>query len=225
MSDQLEKKTLKGSGGYVVANITPQELKKGRVAGVDLFLGAVGRIDKERILQYFCKNCNKEFDGAPEIKFEKVNEEVAAGTMLSEQGEYICKQCGMVIAQYKTFGEAGENSPSSTSSKAPYEKEGFVALRKLIGVNVYDSNAVLLGTVKDIGLSDNKSKIVMMISTTEQTEEEIPWDAIMKIGDIVLIRVKEEQEVLNVSSSECKKCGFDNSTDSKFCEQCGNKVI
>jgi sporulation protein YlmC with PRC-barrel domain len=223
MSDQLEKKTLKGSGGYVVANLTPQEIKKGGVAGVDLFLGAVGRIDEKRILQYFCKKCSKEFDGAPEIKYEKVNEEVAKGYTLSEQGEYICKKCGAVIAQYKTFAGKDESNIGSTPSQASYEQEGFVALRKLTGINVYDSNAILVGTVKDIGLRDNKSKIVVVISTTEQTEKEIPWDAVMKIGDIVLIRVKEAPDT--DSKSKCKKCGFDNKGDSKFCEQCGNKLM
>lgn len=217
MSNQLEKKTLKGSGGNVVANLTPEEVKKGGVAGVDMFLGAVGRIDENRILQYFCKNCNKDFEGSPEIKYEKMNEEVAKGYTLSEQGEYKCKQCGNVIAQYKTFSQ-GESNSGSTPSKTSYEQEGFVALRKLIGVNVYDSNAVLLGTVKDIGLKDNKSKIVMIISTTEQTDQEIPWDSIVKIGDIILIKTKEQVK------GKCKKCNFENKEDSKFCEQCGNKL-
>ena len=225
MSDQLEKKTLKGSGGYVIANLTAQEVKKGRVAGVDLFLGAVGRIEEKRILQYFCKNCNKEFDGAPEIKYERVNQEVAKGYTLSEQGEYICKQCGTVIAQYKTFAAEGESNAGSTPSQASYEQEGFVALRKLIGINVYDNNAVLVGTVKDIGLSDNRSKIVIVISTTERTEKEVPWDAIVKIGDIVLIKAKEQETSSTSSKGKCKKCGFDNKEDSKFCEQCGNKLI
>lgn len=217
MSDQLEKKTLKGSGGYVVANLTPQEIKRGGVAGVDLFLGAVGRIDKSRILQYFCKNCNKEYDGAPNIEYERMNEEVAKGYTLSEQGEYKCKQCAHVIAQYKTFAEQGTSSPDSIS-KESYERDGFVTLRKLIGVNVYDSNATLLGTIKDIGLKNDKSRIVMVISTTEQTEKEIPWDAIGNIGDIVLVKAEQEVE------SRCKKCGFENSKDSKFCERCGAKL-
>ncbi|MEM2759258.1 MAG: PRC-barrel domain-containing protein [Nitrososphaerales archaeon] len=220
MSDQLEKKTLKGSGGYVVANVTAEEIKKGRLAGSDLFLGAVGRIDERRILQYYCKNCNKEFDGCPEIKYEKVNQEVAKGYTLSEQGEYICKQCGSVIAQYKRF--AAQNEQSSPSTNSTYAQEGFVAIRNLIGMNVYDENATLIGTVKDIGLRDNKSRIVMVISTTEQTEKEIPWDVIMKIGDIVLVKAKGEPTVDH--RGRCSKCGFENEKESKFCEQCGNKL-
>ncbi|MFQ5941256.1 MAG: PRC-barrel domain-containing protein [Nitrososphaerales archaeon] len=223
MSGELEKKMLKGSGGHIVANLTREEVKKGMVAGVDLFIGAVGRIEDKRVLRYFCKNCNKEFDGAPEIKHEKVNEEVAKGHTLSEQGQYICKQCGKVIAEYKTFTEHGENSPRSFQSQASYEQQGFVALRKLIGVNVYDENAILVGTIKDIGLSDNKSKIVVVISTTEQTEREIPWDTIMKIGDVVLIKPKEQGRS-DISFRNCKRCGFDNKVDSKFCEECGNKL-
>ena len=224
MSDHQEEKTLKGSGGRIVAKLTPQEIKKGRVAGVDLFLGAVGRIEDKRILQYFCKNCNKEFDGPPEIKYEKLNQQVANGYTLLEQGEYICRQCGRVIAQYKTFAEQAENTSKWTTPQESYKQDGFIALRNLIGIKVYDSNAVLIGTVKDIGLSHNKSKIGVVISTQEQTEKEIEWDAIMKIGDIVLIEARDHEKP-DVNSNECKKCGYYNNDDSKFCEQCGNKLV
>ena len=223
MNDQLEKKTLKGSGGHVVANITPQEIKNGGVAGVDIFLGAVGRIEEKRILQYFCKKCNKEFDGTPKIKYEKLNEEVAKGHTLSEQGAYICNQCESIIAQYKTFAEQDEKSHDYVPYQATYEQEGFVAIRKLLGMDVYDNKAVLVGTIKDIGLIDKKSKSVVLISTTENTEKEISWDVITSIGDVVLINTKEQ--MLNASSNdECKKCGFYNSNDSKFCEQCGTSL-
>ena len=224
MSDQLEKNTLKGSGGYIIANLTPQEIKKGRVAGVDLFLGAAGRIEEKRILHHFCKNCNKKFDGAPEIKYEKMNQEVAKGSFLSEQGEYICKQCGIVIAKYKTFADQGDKSSSLAPSQSLYEQEGFVALRKLKGINVYDNNAILIGTVKDVGLSNNKSKIVMVISTTEQLEKEISWDVVIKVGDIVLIKAEKEEVLDNGFQNKCKKCSFYNKDDSKFCEQCGVRL-
>jgi len=219
MSDQLEKKTLKGSGGYVIANLTPQEIKKGRLAGADLFLGAVGRIEERRVLQYYCKNCNKEFDGAPEIRYEKVNQEVAKGCILAEQGEYICEQCGSVIAQYKKFAEQDE---VSTPVESTYMQDGFIALRKLVGMSVYDSNATLIGTVKDLGLRDGRTKIVMVISTAEQTEKEIPWDIVMKIGDIVLLKTKEQET--KVAKGKCGKCGFQNEENSRFCEQCGSKL-
>ncbi|NMJ86906.1 MAG: hypothetical protein EX285_03560 [Thaumarchaeota archaeon] len=223
MNDQLEKKTLKGSGGHVVANLTSQEIKNGGVVGVDIFLGAVGRIEEKRILEYFCKKCNKEFGGTPKIKYEKLNEEVAKGHTLSEQGAYICKQCESIIAQYKTFAEQDEKSHDYVPSRTTYEQEGFVDIRKLIGMDVYDNKAVLAGTIKDIGFMDKKSKIVVLISTTENTEKEISWDAITSIGDVVLINI--EEQILNTGSSdECKKCGLYNSNDSKFCEQCGTSL-
>lgn len=223
MNDQLEKKTLKGSGGHVVANLTLQEIKNGGVVGIDIFLGAVGRIEEKRILQYFCKKCNKEFDGTPKIKYEKLNEEVAKGHTLSEQGAYICKQCESIIAQYKTFAEQDEKNRDYVPSRTTYEQEGFVDIRKLIGMDVYDNKAVLVGTIKDIGFMDKKSNIVVLISTTENTEKEISWDTITSIGDVVLINI-EEQMLNTGSSDECKKCGFYNNNDSKFCEQCGTSL-
>lgn len=230
MSGQLEKKTLKGSGGHIIANLTQQEIKKARLGGPELFLGAVGRIDKDRIERYYCKNCNKDYEGAPEIKYEKVNQEVAKGYTLSEQGEFLCKQCGSLIAQYKKFAEHGETEPASTpelNTSSQYMQEGFVAIRKLIGMSVYDSDAMLVGTVKEIGLRDNKSKIVMAISTTEQSEMEVLWDQIARIGDVVLLKISIVAKTSPgiTSPNKCNKCEFENKQDSKFCEQCGNKLI
>jgi len=47
---ELERKTLKGSGGHIVANLTEYEIKKAKLGGPDLFLGAVGRLDKDKIV-------------------------------------------------------------------------------------------------------------------------------------------------------------------------------
>lgn len=223
--DEQERKTLKGSGGYVVANLTDAEIKKAKLGGPDLFLGALGRLDEEKIVKYYCKHCNKEFEGAPEIKHENINQEVAKGYTLSEQGEYLCRQCGSLIAQYKKFVEpSGPQSGSDSGfTSSQYARDGFVAIRKLVGMSVYSGNAYLLGTVKDIGLRDNRTKIVIVISTTEQTEREVPWDQISKIGDIVLLRATEDK--VSSGSTKCSKCGFANKPDSKFCEQCGNKLV
>ena len=224
---ELERKTLKGSGGNVVADLTEYEMKKARLGGPDLFLGAVGRLDKDRIIKYYCKNCTKDYEGAPEIKYEKVNQEVAKGYTLSEQGEYLCKQCGSLIAQYKKFAEQNEAQYSAEpeSATGQYSKDGFVAIRKLVGMSVFDGGASLLGTVKDIGLRDNKTKIVMVISTTEETEKEIPWDQISKIGDVVMLRVETAKQIQSAVFGKCGKCEFANKPDSRFCEQCGNKLI
>ena len=225
---ELEAKTLKGSGGHVVANLTEREMKKARLGGPDLFLGAVGRLDKDKIIKYYCKNCNKDYEGAPEIKYEKVNQEVAKGYTLSEQGEYLCRQCGSLIAQYKKFAEQNEAQPNSDAESATgqYSQDGFVAIRKLVGMSVFDGDASLLGTVKDIGLRDNKTRIVMVISTTEQGEKEIPWEQISKIGDIVFLKAQEgSRQTPAMVSAKCSKCGSVNKPDSKFCEECGNKLV
>ncbi len=224
----LERKTLKGSGGHVVANLTESEIRKSKLAGSDLFLGALGRLDKDRIVKYYCKNCNKDYDGAPEIKYEQVNQEVAKGYTLSEQGEYLCRQCGSVIAQYKKFAEPNEIKPVPRveSRSDQYGREGFVAIRKLVGMSVFDGDVSLIGTVKDIGLRDNKTKIVMVISTTEQTEREIAWDQISKIGDVVLLRASGiDKRIVTMVSGKCGRCDFENRQESKCCERCGNKLV
>jgi sporulation protein YlmC with PRC-barrel domain len=218
---ELERKTLKGSGGHIIADLTPQEIKKARLVGAELFLGALGRVSKERIASYYCKNCNRDYDGPPEIRHEKVGQEVAKGYTLSEQGEYLCKKCGSLIAQYKTFAEQAEQrAAASTEQRGDYASDGFVPIRKLVGMSVYDSNAYLQGSVKEIGLRQ-KSELVMVITTTEQTEREIRWGGILRIGDIILLRADEKAAE---SKAKCGKCGLENKPDSKFCEQCGNKL-
>ncbi len=222
---ELERKMLKGSGGHITADLTSQEVKKARLVGSDLFLGALGRIGKDRIVSYYCKNCNKDYEGPPEIKYEKVGQEVAKGYTLSEQGEYICKKCGSLIAQYKTFAEQAEPAAGGAEhGYGGYASEGFVPIRKLVGMSVYDSSTYLVGSVKEIGLRQ-KNMLVMVITTTEQTEREIPWDQILRIGDIVLLRAGDEKkESGETPSPGCGRCGFENKPDSKFCEQCGSRL-
>ena len=111
MSTELRLKKLRGSGGYVMANVTDEQQMKGNLGGPDLFLAPIGRLDAEKISKHFCNTCEKEFEGAPKIEFENPNEEVAENLILAEKGQYICNTCSSTIAEYREFrkqDEAGE---------------------------------------------------------------------------------------------------------------------
>lgn len=94
---------LKGSGGHIIANITEEQEKKADLGVGELFLAPLGRLEKENIVRHYCKNCDKEFESSPDVKFETPNEQVAEKMLLVEKGQYLCKTCTSVIAEYRKF--------------------------------------------------------------------------------------------------------------------------
>ncbi len=98
--------TLKGSGGFVVANLNDEEAKKADLGVGESFLAPLGRLDEQKIVKYYCKKCDAEFQNPPKIKFENPNEEVAEGMILKEKGHYACQQCDSIIGEYRVFSKS-----------------------------------------------------------------------------------------------------------------------
>jgi len=108
MSEDLRIKKLRGSGGFVIAQVTDEQQGKGNLGGPDLFLAPIGRLDVESIKKYTCNTCDKEYEGSPKIEFENPNEEVAENLILVERGQYLCTICGSPIAEYREFQKPNE---------------------------------------------------------------------------------------------------------------------
>jgi sporulation protein YlmC with PRC-barrel domain len=127
MSEDLRIKKLRGSGGFVMAQVTDEQQRKGNLGGPDLFLAPIGRLDVESIKKYTCNTCDKEYDGGPKIEYENPNEEVAENLILAERGQYLCTTCGSPIAEYREFrkpdelGEVGNAKPIETESNIAQE--------------------------------------------------------------------------------------------------------
>ena len=127
MSEDLRIKKLRGSGGFVIAQVTDEQQRKGNLGGPDLFLATIGRLDIESIKKYTCNTCDKEYEGAPKIEFENPNEEVAENLILAERGQYLCITCGSPIAEYREFkkpnelGDVGYAKPTETQSETVQE--------------------------------------------------------------------------------------------------------
>lgn len=243
MSAELRLKKLRGSGGYVMASVTDDQQRKGNLGGPDLFLAPVGRIDAEKISKYFCNTCEKDFEGSPRIDYENPNELVADNLMLIEKGQYICTNCGSVLAEYRSFSKPnesvevglarpqtlasqilGESPPDYTSSQQTYSQpelmsSGVTTFSALTGLAVYDSEARRIGSVKQIGIQTGQPGIVLVVTKNDGSDVVIKWEEIKKVGEIVLLG----SQVSN-SSSKCSECGFDNKPDAKFCESCGKKI-
>jgi sporulation protein YlmC with PRC-barrel domain len=228
MAEDMAQKKLRGSGGYAIARITDEEQKKGNLGGPELFLAGIGRLDEDRFVEYYCNKCEKEYEGAPMVHYENPNEELGEGVTLLEKGEYKCKTCSATIAQYRKFDAPAQQRAQGprleqaipdqvvapTTSTA---SDSFIPIQSLVGMSAYDSEAMLIGKVEEIGLSREagQAKIALKVGSTQ-----VSWDGISKIGDIVLLKTVDAKS----SSGSCHACGFQNEAGSVFCAECGTKL-
>lgn len=278
--DNLREKKLRGSGGYVYAKVTEEEQKRGNLGGPELFIAGVGRLEQDRFSKYYCNKCEREYEGSPAINYENPNEELGEGVTLAEKGEYKCRTCDNILAQYRKFGapsspdpkiSASKNmespavansnqpgntpaasslntatpsspSPSITKSTTLTGKVGFVPIQSLVGMPAYNSEAILVGRVKEIGLRKSSEGIVQIGIRIERefgnnndnnnsVEDEVLWNNISKIGDIVLLSEKAKlgrSDDISSSTKEtvnCPSCGYQNQENASFCEECGKKLV
>lgn len=109
----LREKKLRGSGGFIIALVSDDEQKKGNLGGPELFIAGIGRLEKDRILKYYCNKCEKDYSESPDIIYENPNEEVGEGVILIEKGEYKCQFCKTTISQYRKFNNEEDLKSSS----------------------------------------------------------------------------------------------------------------
>ena len=298
--NDLREKKLRGSGGYVFANVTDEEQKKGNLGGPELFLAGVGRLNEDRFSKYYCNKCEKEYEGSPAISYENPNEDLGEDVTLIEKGEYKCSTCNNIIAQYRKFNtpatQTTVNAPSTskqiqssednkyklpssssiTSEQQQQQKStapstiplsnlqsrthifddkgtGFISIQSLVGMPAYNSEAMLIGRVEEIGLrrlQGRNMQITLKIanednensnssnnnSSSHNQSTEVSWDNISKIGDIILVVGRREvmptsdsgtdSNIANRSGNKkCSSCGYQNQEDAVFCEECGNNLV
>jgi sporulation protein YlmC with PRC-barrel domain len=230
MAEDMAQKKLRGSGGYAVARITDEEQKKGNLGGPELFLAGIGRLDEDRFEKYHCNKCEKEYDGAPAIHYENPNEELGEGVTLIEKGEYKCKTCSSTIAQYRKFDtpaqqqaqveapRAEQSIPDLVVAPTSTASDSFIPIQSLVGMSAYDSEAMLMGKVEQIGLSRDGGSAKISIKIGDR---QVSWDDISKIGDIVLLKSADAK---TTSGGRCHACGYQNEASSAFCAECGSKL-
>ncbi len=113
------EKTLQGSGGHIVANITEEQAKKADLGVGKLFLAPIGKLEEQTMIKHYCKICEEEFNNPPKIHVEEKNQEdVADNLVLVERGQYNCQKCNSIIGEYRVFhkknerGEIGNAKPN-----------------------------------------------------------------------------------------------------------------
>jgi sporulation protein YlmC with PRC-barrel domain len=113
--------------------------------------------------------------------------------------------------------------------------EGFVSIQQIIGMAAYDSDAMLVGKVQQVGLrrSEGKATIAVRIAPASDAEgaeqKEVEWDNISKIGDIILLGSGSKASAGPTSAAaavagKCPSCGYLNEAGALFCEECGAKL-
>jgi sporulation protein YlmC with PRC-barrel domain len=290
--NDLQEKKLRGSGGYVYAKVTDDEQRRGNLGGPDLFLAGIGRLDEKRFSKYYCNKCEREYEGSPMVNYENPNEQLGEGVTLIEKGEYICKTCNNVLAQYRKFDTPTANSKTSmvedksvskiqssipnndivspdglsqqptnlslasssidntdihnassmTKTATSATQQGFIPIQSLVGMPAYDSDATLIGTIKEIGLrrlSPGHMQITIRVSKNMNDNvsqssfnqiDEVMWNDISKIGDVLILassatKTKAISNNLSSNKLKCPSCGYQNEDGAVFCEECGTKLI
>ena len=227
--DQMAEKKLRGSGGYAIARVTDPEQKKANLGGPELFLAGIGRLEEDRFIKYFCNKCEKEYEGSPSIIYDNPNEELGEGVTLAEKGEYKCKTCSATIAQYRRFDTPPEQQSAKQSQEArapaaaqstaaqPDSSSDYISIQSLVGMSAYDSEAMLIGRIEEIGLKriGGNASVALKVGGRE-----ISWNSVSKIGDIILVESRQKPS----AGGKCPACAFQNEADSTFCSECGTKL-
>ena len=131
-------------------------------------------------------------------------------------------------------------STDTKSSNVKIAKGKYFPIQSIIGMPVYDHEAMLVGNVQEIGLRkslEGTIQITLKIDNRDKTSEtnngnesydEITWSDISKIGDIVLINWEQKKISPSDTSLRDKKiciaCQYHNESDAIYCEQCGKKL-
>ena len=131
-------------------------------------------------------------------------------------------------------------STDTKSSNVKIAKGKYFPINSIIGMPVYDHEAMLVGNVQEIGLRkslEGTIQITLKIDNSEKISEtnngnelynEITWSDISKIGDIVLINWEQKKISPSDTSLRDKKiciaCQYHNESDAIYCEQCGKKL-
>ncbi|HET7149697.1 MAG TPA: hypothetical protein VFI73_14510 [Candidatus Nitrosopolaris sp.] len=129
---------------------------------------------------------------------------------------------------------AGAEATVTTKATTDVSHEGFISIQSLVGMTAYDSEAMLVGRVLEIGLrKSSKGNMDISIKISKQeaghenfetvVTEEVLWKNISKIGDIVLLAERMRTSATN-SPSKCASCGYQSDVGAFFCEECGKKL-
>jgi sporulation protein YlmC with PRC-barrel domain len=207
--------------------------------------------------EYKCSSCNniiaqyRKFN-TPATQTNVNTTHTSKQLELSEDNRHNSPSSSIASQQQQISpASSGNISMSNIPPKTPTFKAkggGFTSIQSLVGMPAYNSEAMLIGRVTEIGLRrlHGKNMQITIKIANEDNEGnnnndsnnqpiEVSWDNISKIGDIILIGRTEVIPTSNSdtvatvtnrrSGNKCSSCGYQNQDDAVFCEECGNKLV
>ncbi len=137
-----------------------------------------------------------------------------------------------------TLDSIQSESTDTKSTNVTIAKGKYFPIQSIIGMPVYDHEAMLVGNIQEIGLRKSLNgtvQITLKIDNRDKTSEtndeelhdEISWSDISKIGDIVLINWEQKKissPNTSIDKKICVACQYHNESDALYCEQCGKKL-
>ena len=206
-----------------MASVSDEQQVKGNLGGPDLFLAPIGRLDANKITKHFCNTCEKEFEGSPKIEFENPNEEGEVGSAKPLDANVTTAPTVEATTAPTVEATTAPTVEATTAPTVEATQPGSAAsVSSIEGRMVIDENANKVGTAKQVGIDANTQSMVLVIIKNDGTEGSIPWVAIKKVGEVVLLGKPEESAA--AQPGKCSECGFVNKDGSKFCEECGTKI-
>jgi sporulation protein YlmC with PRC-barrel domain len=170
--------------------------------------------------EYKCKTCNstiaqyRKFDAPAQTgqQQESTTPVQVPSSRIEEEESPASSSPDFVVAPTTT---------TTTSASTTITSDIFFPMQSLVGMSAYDSEAMLIGKVEQIGLrkvgGGGNAHIAIKIG-----EKEVPWDGISKIGDIILL--KNAEAAPEAAGGKCSACGYHNESDAAFCAECGTKL-
>lgn len=71
-----------------------------------------------------------------------------------------------------------------------------ITKEKVIGMQVIDGEARLIGVAKDVSFAIGETKMFMVVELKDGKIQEFPWEDIQAVGDFVLLKPKPKIEAV-----------------------------
>jgi sporulation protein YlmC with PRC-barrel domain len=172
--------------------------------------------------EYKCKTCNatiaqyRKFDAPAQTPPQQ---QEATNTTIEAPASRVEEEESPTTSSSPSDLVVAPTPPPTTTTIA---SDSFFPMQSLVGMSAYDSEAMLIGKVEQIGLRKvgrgGNAHITIKIG-----EKEVPWNGISKIGDIILLKTAEVNSAPD-TGVKCSACGYQNESDAAFCAECGTKL-
>jgi sporulation protein YlmC with PRC-barrel domain len=180
--------------------------------------------------EYKCKTCNatiaqyRKFDASAQTQQQQ---QQAPPSPTPVQVQASREEESPPSSSSPDLAVAPTATTTNTTTTVTSGDDSFFPMQSLVGMSAYDSEAMLIGKVEQIGLrkvgGGGNARITIKVG-----EKEVSWDGISKIGDIILLKSTEANPPAVAATvgrgGKCSACGYQNESDAAFCAECGTKL-